>query len=283
MIKANQLMAMVLLLCSPLVQAGTIVEIQNQGELTRIMTDGQQARINMSAAEYVIINYKNRSVRVVDPQKQQVMLLDADTKSVAAANNFLSIRTSMNKLGSGQMIAGYKTQRYGYSANGKSCGVIYGSNEAYQVKGIKQLVSAMNTMMEKQRAALGGLAGMIDDCTLADMMLSDQVASIGIPMRTEKNGHIDSEIKSIKTEVDLPVNTFVIPAAYKTVTMQDQVNSVTKDMANVQPQMQGNKNQDQQAQMQQMMRQMQQSGQLTPEMMEQMRRAQDMMKQYQRQ
>lgn len=283
MIKANQLMAMVLLLCSPLVQAGTIVEIQNQGELTRIMTDGQQARINMSAAEYVIVNYKNHSVRVVDPQKQQVMLLDADTKSAAAANNFPNIRTSMNKLGSGQMIAGYKTQRYSYSANGKSCGVIYGSNEAYQVRGIRELVSAMDAMMEKQRAALGGLAGMIDDCTLADMKLGEYVATIGIPMRTEKNGRVDSEIRSIKTDVDLPVNTFVIPASYKMVTMQDQMNTVTKDMAKAQPQLQGNKNQDQQVQMQQMVRQMQQSGQLTPEMMEQMRRAQDMMKQYQQQ
>ena len=50
------------LLSSPLL-AGTIVEVQGKGEMMSMLTDGQQARLNMSADEYVIVNYKNHSVK----------------------------------------------------------------------------------------------------------------------------------------------------------------------------------------------------------------------------
>lgn len=278
--KVIQVTAVVFMLCSTVIQAGTVVEIQNQEELIRIMTDGQQARINISASEYVIVNYNNHSVRVVDPQKRQVMLLNTDVK--ATGNSAPKLRTSINNLGSGQVIAGYKTQKYSYSANGKTCGIIYGSKQAYQAKGIKQLMSAMETMMAQQTAVLGGLAAMIDDCTLADMKLSDHVSTLGVPMRTEKNGRIDTQIRSIKTDVALAANTFVIPASYKTVTMQEQITAASNNTATAQ-QRQRNDYRNQQPQMQQMMRQMQQSGQLTPEMMQQMRRTQQMMNQYQQQ
>jgi len=259
--KVIQVSAAVFILCSTVIQAGTVVEIQNQDERTRVMTDGQQARINISASEYVIVNYNNHSVRVVDPQKRQVMLLNTDVN--ATGNSAPRLRTSINNLGSGQVIAGYKTQKYSYSANGKTCGLIYGSKQAYQAKGIKQLMSAMETMMAQQSAVLGGLAAMIDDCTLADMKLSDHVSTIGVPMRTEKNGRMDMQIKSIKTDVALPANTFVIPASYKTVTMQEQITAASNDMAKAQQQTQRNDYRNQQPQMQQM------------------RRAQQMMNQYQ--
>lgn len=276
--KAIRLTGILLIFCSPVMQAGTIVNIKNQDESTSVMTDGRQARINISATEYVIVNFKDHSVRVVDPQQRQVMLLNGDV--AANADTAPRIRTSINRLGSGQVIAGYQTQKFSYSANGRSCGVIYASMDAYQKKGIKELVSAMHLMMEQQRAALGGLASMIDDCTLADMSVSDHVARIGVPMRTEKNGRVDTEIQSIKTGAILPANTFDIPASYKTVTMQGQIDGASRDMAKAQPQMPGRNYQNPPPQM---MRQMPQSGQLTPEMIQQMRRAQDMMRQYQQQ
>ena len=65
-------------------------------------------------------------------------------------------------------------------------GVIYGSKDAYHAKGIKDLLGAMKIMMEKQLAELGGLAGLVDDCVLADMKISDHVNSVGVPMRTKR-------------------------------------------------------------------------------------------------
>jgi hypothetical protein len=274
MIKPIRLFAISFIFCSPALQAGTIIQIQNKNELSTVLTDGTQVRMNAGESEYIIIDYKSHRVKVVSPQKQEVMLLDTD--GMAAGNNAPVVRTSINKIGAGGAIAGYKTQKFSYTANGKPCGIIYGSRDAYQVKGIKELFSAMKSMVEKQQAVLGGFAGMVDDCTLADMKLSDQVNTIGVPMRTVKNGRVETEIKSIKVNVTLPADTFVIPASYKAVTMQEQMNEVSKDMSTMQQQMQ-----QYQPQMQQMMRQMQESGQLSPEALEQMRRAQEMMKQYQ--
>ncbi len=271
MIKTIQFLLITLFLSSS-VMAGTVIEIQNNNEDMSIMTDGQRARMNMSGADYIIIDYKNNNISVVDPQKQQVMQLKAD--GAAAGNSASLVRTSVKRLSTGQVIAGYKTQKYSYSANGKSCGVIYGSTDAYQSRDIKAMLGAMKTMLEKQRAALGGFAAFVDDCTLADMQVADHVNTIGMPMRTEKNGRIESEIKSINVDVDLPANTFVIPANYRNMTMQDEMKAATKGMANAQ--------QQQQPQVQQMARQMQQSGQMSPEMMEQMRRAQHMQQYQQR-
>ncbi len=95
--------------------------------------------------------------------------------------------------------------------------------------------------------------------------VSEHVNTIGVPMRTEKNGRVDSEVKSIQLNVELAADTFVIPASYKTVTMEQQMREMKQAMQKHQPQMQ------------QMMQQMQQSGRMSPEMMEQMRRMQDMM------
>ena len=157
--------------------------------------------------------------------------------------------------------------------NGRSCGDIYASKDAYQVEGMKEVLKAMRTMIAQQRAMLGGLAGMLDDCTLADMQMVERVENIGIPMRTVRNGRIESEVKSIQTDATLPADAFVIPASYKKVSVEQQVQKASRAMQQAPQQMPPGT--------QGMMRQMQQSGQMTPEMMEQMRRAQEMMRQYQ--
>jgi len=264
--KTLQFTGYIFFLFSSVSLAGTVVEIQNNNELATVLTDGQQARINMSGAEYAIVDYKNQSVKVVDPKKQQVMLLNVKTMT-GGKQSAPVMRTSVDRLGNGQLIAGYKTQKFGYSANGQQCGVVYGSWDAYEVKGIRELLSAMRTMMEQQQAMLGGFAALIDDCILADMKISDHVKTIGVPMRTEKNGKVDTEIKSIKVDVDLPADVFTIPASYKTVTLQEQMSGMN-NMVGAQPQAQ------------QMMQQMQQSGQLSPQAMEQMRGAQGMKQRY---
>lgn len=269
MIKSIQLMAVLCLLCPSMTMAGTIIEIQNKNELTTVLTDGQQARISMGEGEFVIVDHKSQQLIIVDSQEQKVRLFDA--KQIPANSYGPTIRTEVKLLGTGSDIAGYKTHKYEYFANGKFCGVIHGSKTAYQVQGVKQLVNAMKVLMDRQQAILGGLAGMLDVCTLADMKLSDQVATIGVPMRSEKNGAVETEIKTIKTGVDIASDAFVIPASYRTTAMQGQINDVAATRAPAQ---------QRQPQMQDTMWQMQPSGQAPPQAMPHMRRAQEMMRQY---
>jgi outer membrane lipoprotein-sorting protein len=274
MIKSIRLFGFVFFLFSAVTMAGTVVEIQSKDELTTILTDGQRARINMGGSNYIIVDYSEQSVKMVSPEKQQVILFN-ETAMTSGNKSTAAVRTAIERLGEGKEVAGYKTQRFGYAANGKQCAVIYGSWDAYQAKGIKELLTAMKTVMEKQQALIGGFAALVDDCVLADMQISNHVDAIGVPMRTEKNGQVDTEIKSIKVDAEIPDDVFTIPASYKTVSMQQQLSGLSENMARMQQHVQ-----QYQPTAPQMMRQMQPPAQLSPQAMEQMRRTQGMPPRY---
>ena len=269
------------LINSSILMAGTIVEIKNKDAMTTILTDGKKARMNSGGDDYIIVNYLNNSVKVVDTKQRQVMSLDIE--DLPKGGTPPKVNTVVKSIGSGPVVAGYKTQKFSYTVNGQPCGQIFGSKEVYQLDDIKDLFNAMGIIAERQQAIMGGFAGMIDDCSLGDMKIAEQVNTIGVPMRTIENGRVDMEIQGIKLDVNLPADTFVIPASYEKVTMKEEMKNIEKEMAKMQqhkPQMQEMMRQHE-PQMQEMMKQMQQSGQMTPEMMEQMRQAQEMMKQYQ--
>lgn len=208
----------VFLLNSSVLMAGTVIEIQDEDTMTTVISDGRQVRINTADGEYVIIDYINHGVKFVSPKENQVLLLGAGV--ISRSSEVTKVHTRLKNMGAGDNIAGYATQKFSYRANGKPCGIIYGSTQAYQVKGMKALMGAIQAMMEKQQAALGGFAYMVDDCTLADLALGDHTKFIGVPMRIIENGIVNSEIKSIRLNVNLPADTFVIPASYKTISMQ---------------------------------------------------------------
>lgn len=258
--------AISLLICSSSAIAGTIIEIQNKGELTTMLTDGKQARLNISEQEYVIIDYRNNKLKLVDQKRQQVMTVDVGEAGKSTANNSTLVNVSLNKLGGAQNVAGYRTQKFGYAANGKSCGVILASKDASQENGVSDLLAAMQTMINRELIALGGFTSFVDACTLADMQLTDKVASIGLPMRTVKNGAIETEVRSIRVGVKLAANTFSIPATYKIMNTDVPAKQEVKVLSNVKQQSQPG---------------IQQPGRLAPEMMQQMRRGQRMMQQYQ--
>ena len=276
---------------APYAAAGTIVKIQSNDELSTMMTDGSIARLEVSSSEYVVIDYQSRKLSMINLQQKQVMEMNMDAVAGGSASSAPRVRDNLRQSGAGPAIAGYSTNKYSYSVNGRSCGDIYASKDAYQVEGMKELLKAMRTMIAQQRAMLGGLAGMLDDCTLADMQMVERVENIGIPMRTVKNGRVESEVRSIETDVSIPADSFAIPASYKKVSVGQQLQQATQAMQQPSPpQAQSPAQSTAQTQsatqgvppgMQDMMRQMQHSGQMTPEMMEQMRRAQQRMQRYQ--
>lgn len=282
MIKTIQLFGILCFFSSALV-AGTVVEIQNNNELTTAITDGQKVRMNMSASEYVILDSSDHSIKIVDQQKQQVTYINAS--ELATGSHTATVQTSVTPQGPGQVVAGYNTQKFSYSANGKDCGVLYGSQNAYQAEGVKQLLAAMKIMMEKQRAALGGFASLVDACTLADMQLIDFTNTVGLLMRTEKNGGVEIEVRNIKTGVTLTDDTFVSPASYKTVNMSGRViadpkNIVAADQVDMQTQEQQQDYQHPQLPVQGRIRQMQQPARGYPQTMQPVYRMPRMMRQY---
>lgn len=203
------------ILYSAALWAGTIVEIHNSNELTTLYTDGQFAKIELPMSEYALVDHEQSDAKIINASKKEITLLTINDIDPRRDVNAVDIKVI--KEGQGIMVAGYATQKYRYSANGKMCGIIFGSRAAYEEKGVKEIFSAINILMKKQYAVLGGFARLVDACTLADMQVGDFVHVFGVPMRIEKSGIVDSEVKSISVDVELPVDSFILPADYKVI------------------------------------------------------------------
>lgn len=231
MIKCIQLFILLFLLGTNTF-AGTVIELQNNKDLTTAITDGQKVRLNTSAAEYVILDSNDHSIKVVDRQKQQVIISRAGESG--SGSNLARVRIAFSPQGKGQDVAGFSTRKFSYAANGKHCGFLYGSMAAAEAGGVRELLDAMKVMMDKQRAALGGFASLVDACTLADMQLVDYIDTTGLPMRTEKNGRVELEVKTINTNIALADDTFSIPA-YTLVDKSGRVISGQQKLAEAKP------------------------------------------------
>ncbi|HHJ35820.1 MAG TPA: hypothetical protein ENJ87_08630 [Gammaproteobacteria bacterium] len=267
------LISLILLSNASAALAGTIVTMKSGNKTSTIVTDGKKARMEMGSEGYVIVDYKTSSVKMVVPKRKQVMLLNAN--DMPGGNKSPKVSVSLDKLGSGPAIAGYATSKFRYKVNGKSCGIIYGSKEAYSHGDIKKLFDAVSTMARRQQAMMGGYAGMMDACALGDIKISDYVATVGVPMRMEKDGKIGTEVMSIKLNAQVPGNTFDVPSSYRTTSVAGEMKKAQQGMSSLKQQMQ-------QPKVQQMMQQLQQSGQMPPEVMEKLRQAREQMMQQQR-
>jgi len=230
------------------------------------------------------VDYASQKINMVSPSKKQVMVFDAKSGNTRSGVNRSMVKMMLNNRGKPKNVAGYHSDRYEYTANGKNCGAVYASKSALKEKGVKQLLDAMQVMIEQQRTLMGGFAALIDDCKLADMELTNKLASIGVPMMKEENGRVSTQVKSIDVDVTLPADIFQVPAGYSRTTIEEQVQQAYKSLSIRQkppePAQQGRSNMSAPMsaavpqRIPRYMQQFQQSGQLSPEMMEQMRRAQ---------
>ncbi len=262
MIKVIQLALIFLVFNSAAVMAGTVIEVKDEEGISAILTDGKQVRLNTDGLDYVIIDTLNNTMKSVVTEEQMVILFDM--ANLPKTGKAQKVHLSIKNLGAGPAIAGYKTQKFGVTANGSNCGVIYGSKQAYRNKHVKVVVDAMRSMAKQAEAMLGGFASMVDDCELADLEMSKHTATIGVPMRSVVNGVVDFEITAINFDVALPADTFVIPASYKITSMAEVMQNMSKDNMQMLQQYE----QQMQQYQQEMMRQ------LPPEAMEQLRRTQ---------
>lgn len=255
------------LLHSALAQAGTFVEVKHDNSLSTILSEGDKTRMSSSDTDYLVIDNSSKTIKAVNDAQRKVVVIDMNSVS---QSDVVPVRVEFRNYGDGPKIAGYDTTRYEYLVNGQSCGFVYGSRSAMQADGIESMFMAMNTMIDSQRAMLGRFAALLDECKQADISLNEHVERIGLPMRTERKGTIKSEVKSIRLNVPVPPDSFIVPDNYVAVGAIDELKAIEKrrDDARRAPAEQVP------AHMPNMMRQMQESGRLTPQRMERMQRMQ---------
>lgn len=260
-----------------LASGGALADVQitikgDKGRNSTFSSDGKMARIeDKQMPGYVIIDHASGDFYMVDPQRGEIMKTSVGKGGVAANDSKISVK--LNDKGGGSKIAGYSTRKYELIANGESCGTIYASRKLLKNNNVRAIFDSMRSMQQHTRSMRGGMSGMMSVCDQANMQQADMIESSGVPMRMiDQNGNLLSEVVEVDTNKKFTASHYALPADMKVVDMSDKMNEATKQTQQMKKNM---------PDMDELMKQIQQSGgQMTEEMQQQM---QEMMKQLQTQ
>ena len=246
-------------------ESAVMIEMQDSEGVSRIYSDGQRGRIEMSGRDdFMLIDSKENTAYMVIPSQRTVLDMRDMLNSQATTSN--GGKAKLTRQGSGPEIAGYKTVEYLVTAGDRNCQTVYGSRSAMEKSGVEDIVSVFQKMALQAHAMATQFGMGNDPCTAADALVAQQAAEIGMPMRVkDEAGAVISEVLRINTDATLPPDAFGLPDDYE-----------VQNMAQMQQQMR-----EQMPPIEDMMKQMQESGNLPPEAVEHMQRMQEMMKQHQ--
>jgi len=262
--------ALALLLASTS-HADTVIEFKNENNKSQFLTNGKMARINTRGQDdYMLVDFSNNTIYAITPEIKQIVNVSNSLPSISGIEP-PRITLKLVPEGAGPVIVGYNTNKYRLSANGEYCGSIFASREALKGTSIESMFDTMKTMADNHHRSLGGFAAVIPLCQMARMELAEKLADIGAPMRTlDKQGRIESEITMIIKNSAVEAHNYALPSNYKMASVSDQIKSALDESQQM------DAKQRDVPEMQRMMREMQQSGRIPPEVLEQMRRYREM-------
>jgi len=248
----TSLTALILVSLSLNAIAVSLTEIQSNGHTARLYVDGNKGRMDGGDEGYMLVDSNTHKLYMVAEKHGQALDLSSYLDKAPAR---AGAKTSFKPAGNGPSIAGYATKHYIYSVGGQPCGSLYTSKQALADSGAQVLVQAMERLAARSRA-INGDGG--KGCGRGRDNIAKVIASLGMPMRiSDNNGTVDSEVISINTQARLPASAFDLPAG-----IQVRDGAQIEAMANkYRPQIDS------------MMEQAEQSGQLSPQMMDKLRRA----------
>lgn len=245
--------ALVLLLAGASLGASatSLTEIEANGHRTQLFVDGSKGRMDGVEGGYMLVNSQTNKLYLVAPKHGQAVDISSYLGKAAARPG---AKTRFKPAGNGPSIAGYATKRYNYTVGEQFCGSVYTSKQALADSGAKVLVQAMERIGARSRAANGDAGS----CGRGRDNVVKVIASLGLPMRiTASNGTVESEVVRVDTNARPPAGGFELPAGIK-VRDGAQIEAMAKKYG---------------PQIDSMMQKAEESGQLSPQMMDKLRRA----------
>lgn len=270
----KKMVIVVLVIMSSVVHADLQIGIQDgDGGNSTISSNGTLGHMSDSQdPSYVVIDYQKGLFSMVDPQRQQVIQATTQDFAGMGSGGDSQIRINLKKVGNGPKIAGYATQKFTLEANDKHCSTIFGSQAVLKKKSVQKLMGTMNQFQQQAQRMFGGLSGAMDVCTQAELQMADTYKTTGAPLRIlDENGQLESQVTSIDTNKSLASDFYNIPGNFGIINAKDQMGQATQQI------IQGMG--DDMPDMNAIMQQLQQSGEVTPEMIEQMKKMKELLKQ----
>jgi len=183
---------------------------------------------------YMVIDSARQTMHMVIPAQRMVMDMSDTLKSAPGADTGSDVKIEIDKQGSGPNVAGYKTTRYSYSANKKSCGTLFTSRDAMDDAGMSEVFEMMERMSSQADALMSAFNQNADPCQRSSSKLTRRLKDIGVPMRVlDAKGTVLSEVMSIDRKAKLPANAFTIPADYKVQNTHKMMQGVQQQMQNI--------------------------------------------------
>lgn len=242
------------------------------GATSTMRSNGQKVRINDGKMPgYMLVDGSSGEFFMVDKKRKEIIRVSADDAGSTVEVGTLSV--SLKPRGGGEKIAGYATRQYDLIANGKVCGTLYGSTELWNNRDMRRMFESMQGMHKISRSMMAGMAPMLTACQRANARMGDLADTSGFVMRViDDQGKQVFEVVSVDTDKSVASDYYDLPAGMKVIDMNDKMKAASK---------QGQQMMQQMPDMDELMKQIQQSGgEMTPEMQQQL---QDMMKQLQQQ
>ncbi len=265
-------------LISTFLSASALADVQlsikdGSGGLSTISSDGMVVRIDdKKRPGYVIIDYAQKQLLMVDSGRGKVMVTNLDRKGPGAAGE---IKLRLKKLGGGQRIAGYNTKKYKLIADGQNCGTVYASKKLMRNSGVQAMFESMRSMQNMARGMAAKVGSMLSLCQRANMQLADVVETNGAPLKVlDDKGALISEVLSVDTDKQIPSSYYDVPAGMARVDMDKQLNQAMQQTQQMMENM---------PDMNEMMQQMQSGGQMNEQVKQQMENMQKMLQQMQQQ
>lgn len=228
------------------VAAVTLIESTAEGEVSRFWVDGVRARAESpDEPGYVLMDLGKGTMLVVNHEDRQMVDMSGQLQR-ADGSGKAGPAVKLVKKGSGPRIAGYDTQHYQLTADGRVCQDLYMSRKAYQDAKLEAYGKAFAKYVMVPPFVQ-------DPCDRATLSVDRYLAEGGLPMRVVEDGEVVDEITRITTNAALPAGGFEPPAGYERVDMDVLMKDNMREMEEQMRRMQEGMTPEQRREMERMM------------------------------
>lgn len=209
--------------------AATQVERRNiEGKIETLIIDSSMARINTgNPNNYRLIDMNKSKMYVVDVGKRQIVKMDIVGKPPEVSmQNFPAqnpITAKLVRKRSNRLIAGYPTTKYVVKVSGRTCSENYFA-DIDQLSDFKRYIDTMFKFEDSRK-----VQGMpMPPCIRGHQKLKKQMKALGISMKMimimgKQGKKVLHEITEIKTNTNVPANTFNLPRSYRMISEQQMI------------------------------------------------------------
>jgi hypothetical protein len=209
------------LFASASVHAASYMEGVNDGGTMRVWINDNYARVkvttkannskaNAGPPGEMLLDIKHRKMYIIDHKTKSLVIMDGPPNAGQGQPQASRAKISIERKGRGPKVAGFSTEGYLFSANGRECYTLYASKDVMRYK---QVVNYYKAMMDvSSHDDQSGNA-----CDAADIAIDKMdIQKYGLPIRMlDKDGNAKFEIKEISQGKNPPKNYLRKPAGYK--------------------------------------------------------------------